>query len=114
MRTACHHGLIGPSSGKEPVLRLAPAPVQAQQPQQPGRKRDLARKLALALADVDDHALAVDIGDLQVQCFLTAKPGALVKGQQYTELGVHRRIEQGADFLAASDLWAACGAPWAR
>ena len=60
-------------------------------------------KLALALADVDDHPLAVDIGDLQVQRFLTAKPGAVVQGQQRTMLGVRRRIEQSADFFAAPD-----------
>ena len=33
---ACHHGLVWPSSGKEPVLGLPPAPVKAQQLQQLG------------------------------------------------------------------------------
>ena len=71
-------GPVRPLSGKEPLLGLAPSPIEAQQFKQLGRQHDLARELALALANVDDHPLAVDVGDLQVQCFLTAKPGAVV------------------------------------
>src|ERR1700742_479264 len=44
---------------KEPVLGLAPAPVDAQDLQQLRRQHHLARKLALAFADVNDHPLAV-------------------------------------------------------
>jgi hypothetical protein len=90
---ACHHGLVWPSSGKEPVLGLAPAPVKAQQLQQLRRQHDLAGKLALALADADDHPLAVDIGDLQVQRFLTAKPGAVVQGQQRQNMNTLTQAE---------------------
>ena len=55
------------------------------------------------MLDVDDHPLAVNIGDLQIQRFLTAKPCIVVQGQQRTVLGVHRSIKQGADFLTAPD-----------
>jgi hypothetical protein len=96
-------GLTRFLSGKEPIGGLAPAPVEAQQLQQSGRQHDLARELALALTDVDDHPLAVNIGDLQIQRFLTAKPCAVVQGQQCTVLDVHRRLKQGADFLTAPD-----------
>jgi hypothetical protein len=37
--------------------------------------------LALTFADVDDHALAVDVSDFQVQGFLTAQAGAVKRGQ---------------------------------
>jgi hypothetical protein len=55
----------GPFPRKEPVLGLAPAPVQEEDLQQLRRQHDLARKLALAFADVDNHPLGVDIGYLQ-------------------------------------------------
>ena len=71
--------------------------------QQLRRQHHLARELALALADVDDHPLAVDVGDLQIERFLTAKPGAVVQGQQRPMLDVHLGIEQGTDFLPAPD-----------
>ena len=88
---------------KEPILGLAPTPIHAQDIQQLRRQHDLARELALPLADVDDHPLAINIGDLQIQRFLTAQTCAVVQSQQRTMLGVHLRIEQGADFFAAPD-----------
>src|ERR1700684_753349 len=75
---ACHHGLVRPSSGEEPVLGLAPPPIDAQDLQQAERRHYLARELAIALADVDDHPLAVDVGDLQIESFLTTKSGTVV------------------------------------
>src|SRR5438270_14083440 len=48
-------GMVRPLSGEKPVLGLAPLPIDAQQLQQLGRQHHLARKLALALADVDDY-----------------------------------------------------------
>src|SRR5208337_3370735 len=67
------HRLVRYPSGKEPVLGLAPAPVDTEQLQQLGREHDLAREVSLACADVDDHARAVDIADLQTQGFLAAQ-----------------------------------------
>jgi hypothetical protein len=96
----CNHGPVRPPSRKKPLLGLTPAPVQTQNLQQLRRQHDLARKLALALADVDDHPLAVDIGDLQVQSFLT-QTGAVVQCQQCTVLGVGRCIKQSTDFFPA-------------
>ena len=90
-------------AGKEPVLGLAPAPVHTQDLQQLRRQHHLARELALAFADMDHHPLAVDVGDLQIQRFLTAQAGAVVKGQQHPMLDVHLGIEQSTDFVAAPD-----------
>jgi hypothetical protein len=52
---------------------------------------------------MDDHPLAVDIGHLQIQRFLTAQAGAVVERQQRPMLDVHLGIEQGADFFTAPD-----------
>jgi hypothetical protein len=90
-------------TGKQPVLGLPSSPVDTQDLQQLQRQHDLARELALALADVDDHPLAVDVGDLQIQRFLTAQACAVVYGQQCAMLDVHLFIEQCTNFLPASD-----------
>ena len=63
----------------------------------------MAWKLALAFADMDDHPLAVDVGDLQIQRFLAAQARAVVEGQQRPMLDVHLSIEQGTDFFTAPD-----------
>lgn len=67
-------------AGKEPVLGLAPSPVVAQNLQQLRRQHHLARELALA--NVDDHPLAVDVGDLTIERLLTAETCTVVQGQQ--------------------------------
>ncbi len=52
---------------------------------------------------MDDHPLAVDVGALQIQRFLTAQARAVVQGQQCPMLDVHLCIKQGTDFLTAPD-----------
>src|ERR1700758_156527 len=88
---------------KEPVLGLAPAPVHAQDLQQLRRQHHLARKLALAFADVNDHPLAVDVRHLQVECFLATKTCAVVQGKQRAMLGVHLRVQKSAHLFATPD-----------
>src|SRR5208337_1005106 len=97
------HRLVRYPSGKEPVLGLAPTPVDTEQLQQLGREHDLAWEVPLTGANVNDHAWAVDVGDLQIQGFLAAQPGAVESGQQSAMLQVQRAIEQGADFFPAPD-----------
>jgi len=63
----------------------------------------LARELALTFANVDDHPLAVDVGDLEIERLLTAEARAVVQSQQRPMLDVHLCIEQGTDFLATQD-----------
>src|SRR5271170_5135269 len=61
-------GLVGTTltrgAGKEIAARLLPSPPAAQLLEQLRRERHIAVSGALALADVDDHALAVDVFDL--------------------------------------------------
>ncbi len=47
-------------------LRLHPAPVLAQSVQKLGGQQNIAIAAALALMDMNDHARAVDVGDLQM------------------------------------------------
>src|SRR6516165_1285776 len=52
-------------AGRHPSLLARGAPPFAQQLEKVGRKHDIAILLPLALLDPDDHALTIDIGELQ-------------------------------------------------
>ena len=54
---------------KQPGLRLHPAPVLPQGLQQLRTERDVAVTSALAMLNVDEHGLAIDVFDLQVAHF---------------------------------------------
>ena len=58
-------GRSGRRSGEEAVAGPDGLPVVAEDLQQPRREHDVAILLPLALADADDHALAVDVVDAQ-------------------------------------------------
>src|SRR2546422_264443 len=53
-------------SFEQPALRSYCPPVMAQRLQQLGREHHVSILLSLPLLDADHHALAVDIGGLQV------------------------------------------------
>ena len=65
-RIACR---VPSVTGKQPVRGLAsqPAPVVAQRIEQLRAEHDVTALATLASPDVNDHALAVDITDLQVR-----------------------------------------------
>jgi hypothetical protein len=58
---------------------------------------------ALAFANVDDHPLAVDVGDFQIQGFLNAQASPLEQAQQGAVLEVPGDVEQCGDFITAPD-----------
>jgi hypothetical protein len=53
----------------------------------------------LALLDAEQHARAVDIGDLQRHDFGSPKPGAIGDAQRRLVLGAGRRIEKAGHFI---------------
>src|ERR1700692_2203561 len=57
----------------------------------------------LALVHTDEHALAVDIGDLQVYDFRHAQPGGVRAHQDRALLETGDRLEEGSDLLQAQD-----------
>jgi len=59
----------------------------------------------LALANVDDHPLAVDVGYPKIEHLLTAEARTIVQSQQRPMLDVHLCIEQGTYFLPVPDCW---------
>src|SRR5271166_1897954 len=66
-------------AGKQPVDRLAsqPAPIAAQCLKELGAEHDIAVLATLASPDMDNHALTVNIGDLQMRCFCATCPGGI-------------------------------------
>src|SRR6516165_12284362 len=62
-------------------LNLAASPVRSQRFQQLGREWQFPIARVLALMHVDDHALAVDIGDLQPRGLGSPKTGGVQKQQ---------------------------------
>ena len=62
---ARRHRLHGIAAGKQPALRSCRLAPGAQQFEQMRRQHHVAVFTAFALLDADDHALAVDVADLQ-------------------------------------------------
>jgi hypothetical protein len=65
---------------------------------------------ALAFTDIDDHPLAVDVGDFQIQGFLNAQASPVEHAQQGAVLEVLGDVEQCGDFFTA--LRVVCGVSW--
>src|SRR5215468_1153850 len=60
-------------------LHFAGSPVRPQRVEQFWRERQFPIARVLPLMDVDDHSLAVDIGDLQPRGFGSSKTGSVQK-----------------------------------
>ena len=98
-------------AGKQPVGRLAPesAPVDAQRIEQLRAEHDIAVLASLAAPNMNDHALAVDIADLQVRHFCAACAGGIERHQQDAMKGELCRVDQTCDFFLAEHLRAGAG-----
>jgi len=98
-------GLVGTAltrgAGKEISTRLLPAPPATQFFEQLRRERHIPVSGALALADVDDHALAVDVFDLDARRFGPAYSGHIEQRQNHAVQAVGCGIDQPHDFILA-------------
>ena len=89
--------------GKQILQWLAPAPVGPQCLEQCLAQRQIAVLTALAFDYADDHALAVDVFELQVRNFAAAHAGAVENHQQRAPEQVGAGIDQPFDFLLAQN-----------
>ena len=96
-------GMHGDVARKEPLPGVSVMPVKSQDLEQPWREHYVATLTVLALVHTDDHALAVDIGDLQVHDFRHAQPGGVRAHQERALLQTGDRLEEGSDLLQAQD-----------
>src|SRR5271166_2095864 len=99
-------GRVPSVAGKQPVDRLAsqPAPIAAQCLKELGAEHDIAVLATLASPDVNDHALAVDIADLQTSYFGTTCASGIECHQQDAMKGEFGRIDQPRDLFLAEYL----------
>ena len=94
-------------SGIAPGKRKSPwpdsLPVGAEDLQQPRGEHDVAILPALALADADDHALAVDVGGLQLGDFGDAQAGGIGGHEDGAVLDIWDGRKEASDLVRAED-----------
>jgi hypothetical protein len=86
---------------KQEVLRLHPSPVAPQFFEQSRTQRHIAVAPALALTHMNHHALAVDVGGLQLAEFGAANARRVQRHQHGAVQPVGGGGQQLADFLPA-------------
>jgi hypothetical protein len=93
--------------GKEPVAGFSPRPmpVLAQFFEQLGAEQNIAVFAALSSADMNHHALAVDIADLQVGYLSTPQTGSVERHEKSAMEGSASGIDELCDFFLAEDRW---------
>ena len=67
------------------------------------REHDIAVLAAFALLDADQHALAVNVGDLERNHLRRAQPGAVGDAQRSLVFDAGRRLQEPRDLLGAED-----------
>src|SRR4029450_10716211 len=92
-------------AGKEPVAGFSPqaTPVLAQFFEQSGAEHDIAVFAAFSSADMNHHALAVDVADLQVRELSPPQAGSVERHQQCVMERNARGIDESRDFLLAKN-----------
>src|SRR5260370_42671844 len=84
---------------EQPTSRPRCLPPGPQQVEQVRREHDVAVLAALALLDADDHALAVDVRDLERDHFSRAQASAIGHAQGCLGSEPRRSIERPRHFL---------------
>jgi hypothetical protein len=95
--------LIPPGSGKEPGRVPVGFPGEAQQSQRIFGQGDVAVFGALATVDMDLHALAIDVGDLQGEGVVEPQSSARDRGEVDLIVEGGGRREETPDFCNTED-----------
>src|SRR5271167_659353 len=90
-------------TGRHPALLARNAPPFAQYLEKVGRENDIPILLALALFDPDDHAVTVDVGELERYDLRGSQAGGISQAQERLVLDVYRRGEQPSDLFRAQN-----------
>src|ERR1035438_538954 len=99
---------------KQVGLGFHPAPVLSQSVQKLGGQQNIAIAAALALMDMNYHAFAVDVGDLQVTQLGSSQPGRIQRHQHRAMHQVPSRINQPRDLFRTEYSRQLPGALWKR
>ena len=98
------HGVLSweqPTVATHHALLVPDLPPLAQQGEQICRQHGIAIPAALATLDPDQHALAVDIGDLQRRDLSHAQAGAIGDRESRLMFEADCRVEQSRDLVPA-------------
>ena len=90
-------------SRKQPMHRPCFPPVGAQHDEQLRRQHDVAVPPALTLVDPDQHATAVDVGELQPHHFGYPQPGGIGGHQRGAMLQVRHRRKKPHHLVGTQD-----------
>src|SRR5262245_34470076 len=90
-------------SGRHPSLVARSAPPFTQYLEKVGRENDIPVLLTLALFDPDDHAITVDIGELERYDLRGSQAGGISQAQERLVLDVCRRGEQPTNLFRAQN-----------
>jgi hypothetical protein len=82
---------------------MSVVPVPPQDLEQPRRQHHIAILTIFTLIHANHHALAINIGDLQVHDFRHAQPGRVGGHQDRALLEAGDRLEEGGDLRQAQD-----------
>src|SRR5712692_9881087 len=90
---------------KQPYAGLSPqaAPVSLEFVEQLWAEQNITVFATFTALDVNHHALAVHVADLQVCQFSASYSGGVERHQQSAMVGSERRINESRDFFLAQD-----------
>lgn len=88
---------------KQPMHRPCFPPVGAQHDEELRRQHDVAIPAAFTLIDADQHAAAVDVGQLEAYNFRDAEPGGIGRYQCRPVLQVRHGGEEPRQLIGAQD-----------
>src|ERR1017187_543631 len=111
-------GLFGSAPGiaarKQVGLGLAPTPVFPQSLQQRGTERQIAILAAFAFYHAKDHALAIDVADLETSQLASLHDGSVDRNQQRSSKQRSGGIDQARNFLPAQHRRQSASVPRVR
>ena len=105
VRNGLFRSAPGIAAWKQVGLGLAPTPVFPQSFQQRRTQRQVTIFAALALHHSDDHALAIDVADLETSEFAASHAGGVKRHQQRPSKQRSGRIDQARNFFTAQHSW---------
>jgi len=90
---------VSAKSGKEEARMVVGAPIAAEQKEGGLRERDVAVFGSLSTVDMDHHAVAVDIGDFEMESFVKSEAAGIDGGEIGVILEGFDAVQNTSDFF---------------
>jgi hypothetical protein len=99
------NGACGVPAREKPGRGPVDKPVAAEDGEQAGREHGETILAAFAVADPQDHALRINVRDVEVAGLADTQSRRIAGHEHGTILGRFQGIEQGGQFLGGKNLW---------